>query len=35
MDVREAQDPRRHFGQATTAAWFAVRKEIPLRTARQ
>src|SRR3984893_2592920 len=32
MDVRQAQDPQRHFGQAATAAWFAVRKEIPLRT---
>ena len=32
MDVRQAQDPRRHFGQATTAAWLAVRKVIPLRT---
>jgi histidine ammonia-lyase len=32
MDVREAQDPQRHFGQAATAAWNAVRKVIPLRT---
>jgi histidine ammonia-lyase len=32
MDVREAQDPQRHFGQATTAALIAVRKVIPLRT---
>jgi hypothetical protein len=32
MDVREAQDPQRHFGEATTAAWIAVRKVIPLRT---
>jgi histidine ammonia-lyase len=32
MDVRQAQDPQRHFGQATTAAWSAVRKVIPLRT---
>jgi histidine ammonia-lyase len=32
MDVRQAQDPQRHFGPATTAAWSAVRKVIPLRT---
>jgi histidine ammonia-lyase len=32
MDVREAQDPQRHFGQAATAAWAAVRQAIPLRT---
>jgi histidine ammonia-lyase len=32
MDVRQAQDPQRHFGPATTAAWSAVRKVISLRT---
>jgi histidine ammonia-lyase len=32
MDVRKAQDPKRNFGQAATAAWVAVRKAIPLRT---
>ena len=32
MDVRKAQDPKRNFGQPATAAWFAVRKAIPLRT---
>jgi histidine ammonia-lyase len=30
MDIRQAQDPNRHFGPATTAAWIAVRKVIPL-----
>jgi histidine ammonia-lyase len=32
MDVRQAQDPQRHFGPAPTAAWSAVRKVISLRT---
>jgi histidine ammonia-lyase len=30
MDVRKAQDPRRSFGQAPTAAWSALRKKVPL-----
>lgn len=30
MDVRKAQDPRRRFGQAPTAAWIALRKKAPL-----
>jgi histidine ammonia-lyase len=30
MDVRKAQDPRRSFGQAPTAAWNALRKKAPL-----
>ena len=31
MDVRKAQNPGRSFGQAPTAVWSALRKEIPLR----
>jgi histidine ammonia-lyase len=31
MDVRKAQTPSRNFGQASTAAWTAFRKEVPLR----
>jgi histidine ammonia-lyase len=31
MDVRLAQNPRRSFGPAPTAAWSALRKEVPLR----
>jgi histidine ammonia-lyase len=31
MDVRQAQNPRRSFGPAPTAAWNAVRKEVPLK----
>lgn len=31
MDVRKAQTPGRNFGQASTAAWTAFRKEVPLR----
>src|ERR1700737_1316101 len=31
MDVRKAQNPKREFGQAPTAVWSALRKEIPLR----
>ena len=30
LDVRQAQDPSRSFGQAPTAAWTAFRKTIPL-----
>jgi histidine ammonia-lyase len=31
LDVRKAQDPRRNFGRAPTAAWVAFRKVMPLR----
>jgi histidine ammonia-lyase len=31
MDVRKAQTPGRSFGAATTAAWSAFRKQVPLR----
>jgi histidine ammonia-lyase len=30
LDVRKAQDPKRAFGQAPTAAWAAFRNTIPL-----
>ncbi|HTT01680.1 MAG TPA: aromatic amino acid ammonia-lyase [Steroidobacteraceae bacterium] len=30
MDVRKAQNPNRNFGRAPTAAWNALRKEVPL-----
>jgi histidine ammonia-lyase len=30
LDVRKAQDPRREFGQAPTAAWTALRRKVPL-----
>jgi len=30
LDVRKAQDPRREFGQAPTAAWKALRAKVPL-----
>ena len=30
VDVRRAQDPRRAFGAAPTAAWSALRRELPL-----
>jgi len=30
LDVRKAQDPSREFGAAPTAAWQAVRRQIPL-----
>jgi histidine ammonia-lyase len=30
LDVRKAQDPTRTFGEAPTAAWQALRREIPL-----
>lgn len=29
LDVRRAQDPKRHFGVAPTAAWTALRAELP------
>jgi histidine ammonia-lyase len=32
MDVRKAQNPARPFGAAPTAAWNALRKQVPLRT---
>jgi histidine ammonia-lyase len=35
MDVRKKQDPKRDFGPASTAAWVAVRKAIPLQTTEQ
>jgi len=31
MDVRKAQDPKRSFGTAPTAAWSAFRRRVPLR----
>lgn len=31
LDVRRAQDPNRNFGPAPTAAWTALRKELPFR----
>jgi histidine ammonia-lyase len=31
MDVRKAQDPKRSFGPAPTAAWAAFRQRVPLR----
>jgi histidine ammonia-lyase len=31
MDVRKAQDPKRSFGTAPTAAWTAFRQRVPLR----
>ncbi len=31
MDVRKAQDGKRNFGSAPTAAWSAFRKRVPLR----
>ncbi|MDB6156962.1 MAG: aromatic amino acid lyase [Gammaproteobacteria bacterium] len=30
LDVRKAQDPRRQFGRAPTAAWTALRSKVPL-----
>jgi len=30
LDVRKAQDPSREFGAAPTAAWQAVRRQVPL-----
>jgi histidine ammonia-lyase len=30
LDVRKAQDPRREFGPAPTAAWSALRSKVPL-----
>jgi histidine ammonia-lyase len=33
MDVRKAQDPKRSFGLAPTAAWAAFRQRVPLREA--
>src|SRR4030088_3507726 len=30
LDVRKAQDPRREFGRAPTAAWSALRSKVPL-----
>jgi histidine ammonia-lyase len=33
LDVRKAQDPAREFGAASTAAWTAFRKVLPLRPA--
>jgi histidine ammonia-lyase len=33
MDVRKAQDPKRNFGAAPTAAWGAFRQRVPLREA--
>jgi len=30
MDVRKAQDPKRGFGTAPTAAWSAFRQRVPL-----
>jgi histidine ammonia-lyase len=35
IDVRRKQAPDRDFGQAPTAAWTALRKAIPLKTAEQ
>jgi histidine ammonia-lyase len=35
IDVRRKQAPGRDFGQAPTAAWTALRKTIPLKTAEQ
>ena len=35
MDVRRKQAPGRDFGKAPTAAWTALRQEIPLKTAEQ
>jgi histidine ammonia-lyase len=29
LDVRKAQDPKRHFAPAPTAAWIAFRKALP------
>jgi histidine ammonia-lyase len=31
MDARKAQDPKRSFGSAPTAAWTAFRRHVPLR----
>jgi histidine ammonia-lyase len=31
MDARKAQDPKRSFGAAPTAAWSAFRQRVPLR----
>jgi histidine ammonia-lyase len=31
MDARKAQDPKRSFGTAPTAAWSAFRRRVPLR----
>jgi len=31
MDLRKMQDPDRTFGEASTAAWQAFRKEVPFR----
>jgi len=31
LDVRKVQNPQRTFGQAPTALWQALRKEVPLR----
>jgi histidine ammonia-lyase len=31
MDARKAQDPKRGFGTAPTAAWTAFRQRVPLR----
>jgi histidine ammonia-lyase len=30
IDVRKAQDPKRGFGTAPTAAWSAFRQRVPL-----
>jgi histidine ammonia-lyase len=35
IDVRRKQVPGRDFGQAPTAAWTALRKAVPLKTAEQ
>ena len=35
MDVRARQETGRDFGQAPTAAWQALRKSVPLKTAAQ
>jgi histidine ammonia-lyase len=31
LDIRKAQDPNRNFGSGPTAAWTALRKELPFR----
>ncbi len=31
LDVRKAQEPKRSFGPAPTAAWVALRKAVPLK----
>ena len=35
IDVRKKQDARRDLGKAPTAAWIALRKIVPLKTAEQ